>query len=462
MSNEREYVPLRVILPVTSIGVFMSALDGSIVNVALPTIANAYNTNIDGIKWVVIVYLLMVTSLIGIAGSFGDTYGRKKVFQGGMVIFAFGSFLCSISTNLVALSAARALQAIGGAALQANGLALVVTYINPQIRGRAIGINSLVVASALTIGPPLGGVLTDYFGWPSIFLINIPIGIIGIIAVQLKIDETERKDLGRLDYTGMVLFAVTSFALVTGISIPNYPLPSIGLVVFSLITGYLFIKSEQKQANPILSIKIMKQRQITFGAFSAVFAYMGLNTLIFLLPFYFQDIKGFSETKTGIYLVVFPIALTIMGPPTGFLAEKIKAKKLASFGAGIETLVVLILGILFYNMRDKIPVAYILLLGGLTAAFLSVFTNSNGTSVMNASEKENLSIVSGIIGLSRNIGFTLGVTISSTIFNATNPDVNKPASYTKGLGITYMLVSIFIFIGMIISLNRGQEIVKEY
>ncbi|MHA2100894.1 MAG: MFS transporter, partial [Candidatus Kariarchaeaceae archaeon] len=158
-SMENNYIPLRLILPITSIGIFMSAMDGSIVNVSLKTIADDLNTDINGVRWVVIAYLLTISSLIGLSGSLGDIFGRKKVFQSGMVVFSLGSLFCSLSQSLTILVVSRVIQAIGASAIMANGLAIVITYINPKIRGRAIGINSVVVAGSLATGPVVGGIL---------------------------------------------------------------------------------------------------------------------------------------------------------------------------------------------------------------------------------------------------------------------------------------------------------------
>ncbi|MFX1508579.1 MAG: MFS transporter, partial [Promethearchaeota archaeon] len=209
-------IPLRKILPITAIGTFMSAMDGSIVNISLFTIAGALNTDMEGVRWITIIYLLVISSLIGIGGSLGDNYGRKKIFQLGMLLFILGSFLCASSFSLEVLVLSRALQAIGAAGLLANGLALVITYVEPSVKGRAIGINSLVVASALSTGPALGGFLTKFVGWPSIFLINIPLGLIGIILVHLYIPETFEKRY-KLDFGGMIIFMITTFSLVQGI-----------------------------------------------------------------------------------------------------------------------------------------------------------------------------------------------------------------------------------------------------
>lgn len=461
-----DYIPLKVILPVTAIGTFMSALDISIVNIALPTIADAFSTSINGVRWISIVYLLTISSMIGIAGSFGDGYGRKKIFQFGMIIFVIGSIFCSLSPTIEFLILSRAIQAIGAAGLQANGLALVVTYIDPNKRGRAIGINSLVVAVALTTGPALGGFLTQYYGWQSIFLLNIPIGIIGVIAVQLVLKETEIKPATRMDIKGMSLFIMTTFGFISGILFffDGYSWAGF-LIPLSLISGVLFIRQETKHPNPVLSVRIMKQRQIMFGALAAIFCYLAINALIFLLPFYFQDIRGFSQSKTGLYLVVVPLAMSIMGPPSGLLAEKINAKKLATFGATMQFLALFTLGTIFIIQEDRIAAWIIITLIGFTAAFLAVFTNPNGTSIMNASPKSDLSSVSGIISLSRNIGFTLGITLSSLFFDKIRNSYNHESeaiAYTRGLGWTLILISLFALFGSFISYNRGKEIIMKY
>ncbi|MHA2099501.1 MAG: MFS transporter [Candidatus Kariarchaeaceae archaeon] len=461
-----DYVPLKVILPVTAIGTFMSALDASIVNIALPTIADAFSTSINGVRWVSIVYLLTISSIIGIAGSFGDVFGRKIIFQFGMSIFVIGSIFCSMAPTIEFLIVSRAIQAIGAAGLQANGLALVVTYIDPDKRGRAIGINSLVVASALTTGPALGGFLTQYYGWQSIFLINIPIGVLGVFTVQLVLKETEKKPDTRMDVKGMSLFIMTTFGLISGILFYFDGYTWMGLLIpLSIISGVMFVKQETLHPNPVLSVRIMKQRQIMFGALAAVFSYLVINAMIFLLPFYFQDVRGLSESKTGIYLVVVPLAMSVMGPPSGLLAEKINAKKLATFGAIMQFLVTFTLGAIFIIQEDGIADWIIIILIGLTSAFLAVFTNPNGTSIMNASPKSDLSSVSGIISLSRNFGFTLGITLSSLFFDKIKNSYNnetEAVAYTKSLGWTLIIISLFALTASIVSYNRGKEIIMKY
>ncbi|MFW9995213.1 MAG: MFS transporter [Candidatus Odinarchaeota archaeon] len=467
--HDRTILPLRVVLPITSIGVFMSAMDGSIVNVSLETMEIALGTDLGGIRWVVIIYLLTITSLIGLGGWLGDNFGRKKVFQFGMGIFISGSLLCSFSFSLELLLIARIIQAIGSAGLMANGLAIVITFVEPAWRGRAIGINSLVVASALSTGPVIGGVLTQSFGWPSIFLINVPIGLVGILLTQITIPETPKKPAGNLDYIGMATFALTALAFVLGVTLlfnENQDIGAIYLgilsIAVSIITGTIFIFQENRHSNPMISIRIMKDRKILAGAVSAFFCYMTINGAFFLLPFYYQEVLLFSQSTTGMLLIVSPLVMSISGPVTGLLAEKIDARKLATTGAVLEGIFIIILA----TINPGMSLLIIIVLVALSAGSLALFTNSNGTSVMNAAPKENISVVSGILNLSRNVAFALGTALSTSIFGLvfamynTSGVLDGPVfetAYYTGLGVTFAVFALFALIGALVSMLRGRE-----
>lgn len=464
--TDKEYLPLRVVLPITSIGIVLSAIDGSIVNVSLRTMANSLQVSSTDISWVVITYLLVITATIGLGGALGDVYGRKKIFQMGMFIFAIASLLCSLSTSLHLLVMARIIQAIGAAGIMSNGLAIVISFIDPKIRGRAIGINSLVVAGSLTVGPVLGGILTEFYGWPMIFMINVPIGLFGLIAVQYKIPETDTRDIIP-DYLGVFYFGLMVFSLIFGSKnvFDEKVIFGVGFLLVSLISGILFVRQENRYPYPMLSIEVMKNRQIIMGVISAIFLYFSINGISFLFPFFLQDIMHFSQSKTGMYMIVLPVAMSLFGPPTGFLAEKIKARVLASTGAFLQTLGIYTLAMVLIVQKEHTSVIFITVMFGLNAAFISLFTNSNGTSVMNATPKYMLSAVSGSLNLSRNIGFTLGTAISSALFfNIFLEDPsssNYVQSYYTGLGKTYLIFSAICLLGAIFSLLRGTEIILK-
>ena len=461
-------IPLRKILPITAIGTFMSAMDGSIVNVSLFTIADALNTNMEGVRWVVIIYLLIITSLIGIGGSLGDNFGRKKIFQLGMLFFVFGSLFCAFSPTLEVLILSRALQAIGAAGLMANGLALVVTYVEPSIRGRAIGINSLVVASALSTGPVVGGILTEYVGWPSIFLINVPVGLIGVLLVQQFIPETIEKRF-KLDYGGMIVFIITAFSLVQGV-LTLFKGELIGgiFIAIALISGLIFIRIESHHPTPMISIGIMRDRTILAGMISSFLCYMVYYSVVFLLPFYYQGVLEFTQSQAGILMVVPPLAMAIMGPFAGFFAEKFEAKRSTTFGAALLSFFVLSLAIIFNIFPNySREIIFILVpLVAFSAGSLTTFTVSNGTSVLNVAPESDVSVVSGLIGLSRNIGFALGTTLSSSFFTLFFT-LNNPNNITSGntfissyyisLSEIFLLFSLFALLGAIISYLRGSN-----
>ncbi len=444
----------------------MSAMDGSIVNVSLVTIADALNTNMEGVRWIVIVYLLVISALIGIGGSLGDIHGRKMIFQLGMLLFMLGSFLCSFSSTLEFLILSRILQAIGAAALTANGLALVITYVEPSIRGRAIGLNSLVVAGALSTGPVVGGILTEFIGWPSIFVINIPIGLIGIILVQQYIPETTKKDISKLDYRGMTLFIIIAFSLVQGILVLfEGSFWGLIFIFIALVCSLLFVFFENTHPTPMISIGIMKNKGILIGIISSFLCYMVYYSVVFLLPFYYQEVLSFKPSQTGILMIVPPLAMAIMGPFAGIFAEKVDAKKSTTIGAISLSLFVISLSILFIIFpRNTLDILFFIIpLVAIAAGSLTIFTVSNGTSVMNNAPKGDVSVVSGLIGLSRNIGFALATTISSAIFTFLFT-LNNPENLTSGtefistyytsLGQVYFIFAILALLGAVISYNR--------
>jgi EmrB/QacA subfamily drug resistance transporter len=461
-SSKPTIIPLHLIFPITAIGTFMSAMDGSIVNVSLVTIARALSSDMEGIRFIVVIYLLTISCFIGISGMIGDNYGRKITFQVGMLLFVLGSLFCAFSNSLEMLVFSRAIQALGGAGLTANGLALVITYVDPAIRGRAIGLNSLVVASALSVGPVLGGFLSEYIGWTSIFLINIPIGIIGATLVHIRIPETPRRANKSIDFVGVIFFILTAFSLVGGVLIifTDTLLGSV-LIFFSLIVGVLFVGIESKHSNPVISVRIMKDRTILVGVISSFLCYMVYYGMAFLLPFFYQEVLLFTQSHTGLLMIVPPVAMAIMGPIAGLFAEKTDIRKLASLGAFLLSI---FLSILALSLNLELYV--IILFVALSAGALTMFTVSNGTSVMNAAPKADVSIVAGLIGLSRNIGFTFGTTLTSAFFalffsiynpeNATSGTVYA-TSYISSMQSTYLIFAFFAILGTVVSLLRAKN-----
>ncbi|MFX0108685.1 MAG: MFS transporter, partial [Candidatus Hodarchaeota archaeon] len=266
----------RSVVAATSFGVFLSALDGSIVNVSLATMEASLVATKAEIQWVVIAYLLVMTSAMPLMGKFGDRFGKTKVFQTGMLLFITGSLFCAFSSALELLVASRVFQAIGSSMISANGLALVTYYTTPRNRGRAIGLNSIVLAGALALGPVLGGILSQYFGWPSIFLINLPVGLIGVLVVAKLIPETEKVFETEFDTVGAALFFSFLFSVIYTVSVLDSLTFTSLAVLLPVIVGSLigFIFRERGFSSPIIPVGVLADRRISASVFSALFSYM--------------------------------------------------------------------------------------------------------------------------------------------------------------------------------------------
>ncbi|MHA2140371.1 MAG: MFS transporter [Candidatus Thorarchaeota archaeon] len=466
--------PYKIVVA-TSFGVFLSALDASIVNVSLVTMTVSLGVGMAEIQWVVLAYLLIMTSFMPLMGKFGDRYCKTKVFQAGMVFFVVGSLFCAFSPTLQFLVASRIFQAFGASMMSANGLALVTYFTTPQNRGRAIGLNSVVLAGALALGPVLGGILSQFFGWQSIFLINLPIGIVGFIVVWITIPETECVQETKFDMVGAVLFLSFLFTLIFTVSVAG----SISLfpdLIFLLgifgITFIAFIIRERSFIAPIIPAGVLADRRISVSIFSAMFAYMALVPVSFLFPFYLQDARIFTQVATGLVLVSHPIVISVVGPFSGFVSERVKARTQTVFG-----LIVQFIGLLFFGWAvasvetmlnpEVIPWLSLVfpIIGIVMLGFgLSFFSVANGNFIMTSAPREYMGVVSALTNIARTTGFSIATALVTTVFALNFAAANTTGAtsgplfigaYTLAYQFTIWTLAFLAFAGVIISIFRG-------
>jgi EmrB/QacA subfamily drug resistance transporter len=457
--------PYRVV-GATSFGVFLSALDSSIVNVSLVTMMVSFGVTIDAIQWVVVAYLLVLTSTMPLMGKFGDRYGKKKIFQLGMLVFILGSFICAISVGLEMLVTARILQAIGSAMISANGLALVTYFTTPQNRGRAIGLNSIVLAAALGSGPVLGGVLTQLFGWESIFLVNIPIGIIGFFIVQVAIPKTELVHETRFDTIGAGLFFSFLFLIIYYFTVATSSNAVMSLILIggALIAFIGFILRERSFESPVIAIDVLTDRKISASIFSALLAYMAMVPISFLLPFYLQEALGFNQAITGIFLIIQPLMISVTGPVAGFVSERVNAEIQTTVG-----LIVQLFGLVFLALM----VPNVLLMGvgvAIMGTGLSFFSVANGNFIMTSAPKKYMGVVSSLINLARTTGFSVATALVTTVFGVFFLTFNPWGigsgtifieSYGRAFQSSVFMFSFLAIIAAIISTLRGLNKAEE-
>lgn len=451
--------PYRIVLA-TSFGVFLSALDSSIVNVSLVTMAADFGVDMGIIQWVVVAYLLVMTSAMPLMGKLGDRFGKTRVFQIGVGFFTIGSLACAVSMDIEMLIASRVFQAIGASMMSAIGLALVTYFTTDENRGRAIGMNYIVLAAALGIGPVLGGVLTQSFGWQSIFLVNVPIGITGIVVVWRMVPSTERVRETRFDSIGAALFFSFLFLLVYYVTAATSLDPLSGLMLIGgIITAFIaFVLRERGFTSPIISLEVLADRRISSGILSAILAYMATMPVMFLLPFYLQNALGYSPFWTGLFLAVEPIMISVIGPVAGIVSERVRARRQTALGLLIELGGLFIIGL-------AIPNVILMAIGvAVMGSGLSFFTVGNSNFIMTCAPKKYMGVVSALTNVSRTTAFSVATALATTMFGVFftyyNPGGAESgpsyvAAYSLGVQTTIWVFCILVFFGAIISSFRG-------
>ncbi|HXZ06077.1 MAG TPA: MFS transporter, partial [Ktedonobacteraceae bacterium] len=261
----QEHANKWAVLAILAIGIFMATLDTSIVNISLPTIAHYFHVPLNGaIEWVIIAYLVVIAGVLLTTGRLADMIGRKPIWIAGLIIFTTGSAICGASVSLGMLIAARALQGLGGAFIMAVSPAMLTNAFPASERGRALGMNAVIVALGVSVGPTLGGLITESFTWRWIFYVNVPFGIIGVIATLRVLTERMRRNPGHFDPIGAVLLGIGLVALTLGLSFGqewgwNSPL-LIGTLIVSIVAIITLVIVERHVANPIIDFSLLKRR----------------------------------------------------------------------------------------------------------------------------------------------------------------------------------------------------------
>lgn len=405
---------------IVAVGIFMSTLDGSIVNIALPVILDDFGVSLSTVKWVTVIYLFTISCFILPFGRLSDIVGRRRVYTRGLMIFLIGSLCCGLSQSAGWLIASRAFQGIGAAMVMACTPALIVDNFGPKERGRALGMIGAVVASGLTIGPGVGGLILEKFTWPWIFFINLPVGLAAIIAsmrVLVKKELTSSKE--SFDWPGAVLlglcFAGFIMALSKGGDWGWISTPTLGLFAVFGVCGIAFIITEVKAAHPLVDMSLFSIRLFAWPLASAVTLFISLFAVIFLLPFFLKYPAGFSDFETGKMLVVPFIFLLAGAPIFGSLSDKIGSRLLCTAG-----MTILAAALFFFSIMpastNGFPVFWRLVLVGVGT---SMFSSPNNAIALSAVPVNRRGIAAALVATARNMGMIIGIAMAGAVFSAT-------------------------------------------
>ncbi len=441
------------------IGIFMATLDGSIVNVALPTLTKFFNTDITTIEWVVMAYLLTITSLLLSLGRISDIIGRKNIFAGGLVLFTIGSGLCASSTTELQLIFYRVIQGIGAAMLMATGVAIITHAFPPTERGKAMGLIGTVVSIGSLAGPVIGGILIQNIGWQSIFYINIPVGIIGTLMALKVLKKENNTEKGQtFDIPGAFTLFISLILLLLALSEGQEKgwgsIYIISLFISSFIFFIFFLMIEKKAKQPVIDLSHFKNRQFASANISALISFIAMFCVILLMPFYLEDELGYSTEKMGLIFMSVPLVMSVVSPVSGWLSDRTNSYVLSSIGIGIGALAIFLLGFLSSD-SSFIDVALRLSLLGLG---MGLFQPPNNSIIMGSLPREQLGIAAGVMGTMRNTGMVIGVAVSGAVFS--NRFVhygNIDSSFMPAFRDTYIVSAIICCIGMIVSLIRRKE-----
>ena len=398
-----------------SVGVFMATLDGSVVNVALPAIRGHFGASIGGVESVVSVYLLVISAALLAAGRLGDVLGRRRVFTGGMLLFTLGSGLCGSAWSLPALVTARGLQALGAAAMMSMGPAIVTQIFPRERRGQALGAVSSVVAAGLTAGAPAGGAILSFTTWHAIFLVNLPVGVLGAVWAWRALPEEPAGVRPSFDVPGAVWLGVALAAAIGAVeAAPHDGRWAIALVAAAGVASLLLWRAEWRSAAPLVDPELLGDRTISLGLVAALLSYAAIFHQMLLSPFFLADVKGLGQAGLAATLTVVPVALMLTSPVSGWFSDRHGPRIPQVLGG-----VMVAAGLAWLATSDgTTSMAAIVAAFALEGAGMGLFQPPNNSAVMGALPPAKLGSGGGLLATSRNVGMVLGVATGTALFEA--------------------------------------------
>jgi EmrB/QacA subfamily drug resistance transporter len=444
-------------LIIATLNSFITPFMGSSVNIALPAIEKEFHMDAVLLSWIATAYLLAVAVSLVPFGRLADIYGRKKIFTLGVIVFSLASIFCAASFSTHMLLCFRILQGIGNAMVFATGMAILVSVYPPQERGKVLGINVAAVYIGLSAGPFMGGILTQYFTWRSIFLVTIPLCLFILILIfwRLKGEWADAKG-EKFDFFGAFIYAVAVVGILYGLTLlPSFM--SLWIIMIGILGLFVFIKWELKEKSPVFQVRLFTTNRVfAFSSLAALIHYSATFALTFLLSLYLQHIKALSPQLAGLVLVAQPVVMAMFSPSAGKLSDRIEPGIVATFGMILTTVGLFLLTFLEMDTSLVYIIGCLVLLGFGFAFFSSPNTNA----ILSSVEKRFFGIASGTVGTMRTLGMMISMGIATVLFSIFIGRIQiTPEHYPaliKSINIAFMIFAIFCFGGIFASLVRGK------
>ena len=462
------------VMGIMAIGLFMATLDASIVNISLPKISLSFHVPLSGmVEWVIIAYLIVTASLLLTLGRLLDMVGQKLLWVLGLFIFTTSSALCGAAPSLLFLVIFRALQAVGGAMIMAISPVMITRAFPATERGRALGILGLVVAAGTSAGPTVGGIITEVFTWRWIFYINVPIGIIGIIAALRLLTEPMRPNWGqqRFDPIGAILLSVSVSCLMLGLSFGQEAgwrsLTIVGLFVAAVVLLAAFIIHEKNATQPIVDFFLFRNRLFTAAIVSSFLCFLSLFAVMFLMPFYLEELLALPVHLAGLVMTAVPLTIAVVAPLSGWLSDRFGSRLLSSAG-----LAMVCLGLWFLSRLTARESLFNLVWPLVVTGFgQALFQPPNNNAILSSVPPQRLGIASGFLSTVRVLGQSSSVALSGAIFTSLGgaqagaalsqkwslPAHQLEAVFIHAFHITLLTCMVIASIGVFTSLMRGPR-----
>lgn len=451
--------PARWALASLSLAMLLSALGTSIANVGLPTLMQAFNASFQQVQWVVLAYLIAITTLVVSVGRLGDLYGRRRLLLAGIFLFTLASVLCAIAPTLGLLICARALQGLGAAIMMALTMALIGATVPKNKNGSAMGLLGTMSAIGTALGPSLGGALIGACGWPAIFFINAPLGMLALLLAYryLPADghvapmaHTARSGFDRV---GTLLLAMTlgAYALAMTTGRGHFGLSNVALLMATAIGATLFARDQSRSKTPLIPLAMLRNPALGAGfAMSALVTTVVMATLV-VGPFYLSGALGLDAARVGLVLSVGPIVAALTGVPAGRMVDRVGAHCMTLAGLiGMASGAVILPMV---STRFGVP-GYLFPLVLITAGY-ALFQAANNTAVMADISPGQRGVVAGLLNLSRNLGLITGTSLMGAIYAfgsaATDIMTARPAAAANGMQLTFAIAAVLVLVALAIA-----------
>jgi EmrB/QacA subfamily drug resistance transporter len=438
-------------LAAVSFGLFMIMLDNTVVNVALPSIQQDLGADLSELEWIVTGYALTFASLMLVGGKLADAYGRRKIFVLGIVVFTLASLLCGLASSSQMLIGARVLQGAGAALMNPATLSIIAATFPPRERGTAIGIWAGTSALALAIGPLVGGLITEHLDWSWIFFVNVPIGILGIVASYLFIDESRDETHERLDLPGLVTSAVGLFALTYGLIEANtYGWSSariVGSFVLAGISLVAFVQLERRQRAPMLPLELFRNGTYTGANLVMLLVALAMFGVFFFVSLYMQNILGYSPVQAGAAFLPMTILIILVAPVAGKTSDRIGSRGLVTTGMiliAVQLLMFSRLGIdaSFWNLFPALVV------GGIGMALTMTPSAAAATRSVPV---DKAGIGSAVLNSARQVGGTMGIALMGAIMAEKAGGERTPEAFMDGFESALLVAAGIAIVGAVVA-----------